>query len=76
MEARRKAEEEAKKKAEEEARCKAMEEAESWRKVVEQERLWVAQEAYLAVEEVWKCKVAEEKAKRKVSGAHLGVGAC
>ena len=62
VEARRKVEEEAKKKAEEEARHKAKEEAEVQRKATEQERLQVAQEAYLAVKEAWKHKVAEEKA--------------
>ena len=36
----------------------------------------VAQEAYLTAEEAWKCKVAEEEAKQKVSGTHLEVGAC
>ena len=63
VEARRKAKEEAKKKANEEARHKAEEEAKVWRKVAEQERWQVAQEAYLAMEEAQKRKVAQEEAK-------------
>ena len=60
---------------EEEAKHKAKKEAKVWRKVVGQERLWMAQEAYLTAEEAQKCKVAEEEAKKKVSGACLGVDA-
>ena len=52
-----------KKKADKEARDKAVEEAELQRKAVEQERLWMAQEAYLTTEEAWKHKMAKEEAK-------------
>ena len=70
------AEAEARRKVEEEEKKKVEEEAEVQRKAAEQERLQVAQEAYLTAEEAQKHKVAKEEAKWKVSGAHLGVGAC
>ena len=48
------------------------------RKVVEQEWLRIAQEAYIkkTQEEAWKCKEAEEEAKKRVCGNHLGADMC